>query len=230
MAPSTCYAAKTRLAAPPARAVGNAVTMQVLLAWWIANRKVGGGHGGVRLHRRRPGHDPRAGPGQPAVPRRAAGGAVGDPPDMCADPAAALTRQIPQNVPPRRCVQPAHRRLARRCAHADRHVPRCPPDGATPPRRAPARRPGDTFGCRQPIHKTECAYGPDATGWDDVGELELATLSWLHWSNDHRLTATAATSHPPSTKPRSTLPTRPTTPWSESNGTSLQRTQGGSAG
>ena len=37
------------------------------------------------------------------------------------------------------------------------------------------------------LYKTECVYGPDATGWDDVDELELATLSWVHWFNQDRL-------------------------------------------
>jgi putative transposase len=37
------------------------------------------------------------------------------------------------------------------------------------------------------LYKTELVYGPDATGWDDVDELELATLSWVHWFNEHRL-------------------------------------------
>jgi putative transposase len=37
------------------------------------------------------------------------------------------------------------------------------------------------------LYKTECVYGPDTTGWDDVDELELATLSWVHWFNEHRL-------------------------------------------
>ncbi len=31
------------------------------------------------------------------------------------------------------------------------------------------------------LYKTECVYGPDANGWNDVEELELATLSWVHW-------------------------------------------------
>ena len=34
------------------------------------------------------------------------------------------------------------------------------------------------------LYKTELVYGPDATGWDDVDELELATLSWVHWFNE----------------------------------------------
>ncbi len=37
------------------------------------------------------------------------------------------------------------------------------------------------------LYKTECVYGPDTAGWDDVDELELATLSWVHWFNEHRL-------------------------------------------
>ncbi len=37
------------------------------------------------------------------------------------------------------------------------------------------------------LYKTECVYGPDTNGWDDVGELELATLSWVHWFNEARL-------------------------------------------
>ena len=37
------------------------------------------------------------------------------------------------------------------------------------------------------LYKTECVYGPDATGWDGVDELELETLSWVHWFNEQRL-------------------------------------------
>ena len=37
------------------------------------------------------------------------------------------------------------------------------------------------------LYKAECVYGPDASGWDGVDELELATLSWVHWFNEHRL-------------------------------------------
>ena len=37
------------------------------------------------------------------------------------------------------------------------------------------------------LFKTECVYGPDATGWDDVDQVELATLSWVHWFNQQRL-------------------------------------------
>lgn len=37
------------------------------------------------------------------------------------------------------------------------------------------------------LYKAECVYGPDSTGWDDVDHLELATLSYVHWYNEHRL-------------------------------------------
>jgi putative transposase len=37
------------------------------------------------------------------------------------------------------------------------------------------------------LYKTECVHGPDTAGWDDVDELELATLSWVHWFNEDRL-------------------------------------------
>jgi putative transposase len=37
------------------------------------------------------------------------------------------------------------------------------------------------------LYKAECVYGPDTHGWGDVDELELATLSWVHWFNEQRL-------------------------------------------
>lgn len=38
------------------------------------------------------------------------------------------------------------------------------------------------------LYKAECVFGPDASRpWDDVDELELATLSWVHWFNEQRL-------------------------------------------
>ena len=38
------------------------------------------------------------------------------------------------------------------------------------------------------LYKTECVYGPEAPRpWDGVDELELATLSWVHWFNEDRL-------------------------------------------
>jgi putative transposase len=38
------------------------------------------------------------------------------------------------------------------------------------------------------LYKTECVFGPDAPRpWEDLDELELATLSWVHWFNEDRL-------------------------------------------
>ncbi len=56
VAPSTYYAAKRRALEPCARAVRDAVMMQVLLALWIANRKIYGAHK-LWLAARRAGHD-----------------------------------------------------------------------------------------------------------------------------------------------------------------------------
>jgi len=44
VAPSTYYATKRREIAPPARAVRDVVMMQVLMALFVANRKVYGAH------------------------------------------------------------------------------------------------------------------------------------------------------------------------------------------
>ena len=56
MAPSTYYAAKRRVLEPSARAVRDAVMMQVLMVLWTANWKVYGAH---KLWKaaRRAGHD-----------------------------------------------------------------------------------------------------------------------------------------------------------------------------
>ena len=56
VAPSTYYAAKRRESEPSARARRDAVVMPILLALWIANRKVYGAH---KLWKaaRRAGHD-----------------------------------------------------------------------------------------------------------------------------------------------------------------------------
>ena len=56
IASSTYYAAKRREASPSARSVRDAVMMQVLMALWVANRKVYGAH---KLWKaaRRAGHD-----------------------------------------------------------------------------------------------------------------------------------------------------------------------------
>jgi putative transposase len=56
IAPSTYYAAKARELAPSARAIRDAVMLQVLMVLWVANRKVYGAH---KLWKaaRRAGHD-----------------------------------------------------------------------------------------------------------------------------------------------------------------------------
>ena len=58
------------------------------------------------------------------------------------------------------------------------------------------------------LYKAECIYGPDAASWDDVDEVELATLSLVHWFNEQRCMATATTCRQRSSKRRSTLPNR----------------------
>ena len=37
------------------------------------------------------------------------------------------------------------------------------------------------------LYKTECIRGPAAGPWRNVGEVELATLAWVHWFNHQRL-------------------------------------------
>jgi transposase InsO family protein len=78
------------------------------------------------------------------------------------------------------------------------------------------------------LYKAEWVYGPDANGWEDHDEVELATLSWVHWFNHERRTAIATTCRPRSSKQRSTPPNRPTPPGLEFNSPSLHQAQGGS--
>ena len=38
------------------------------------------------------------------------------------------------------------------------------------------------------LYKSECVRGPDAPAvWEDVDQLELETLSWVHWFNEHSI-------------------------------------------
>ncbi|MGA7271756.1 MAG: IS3 family transposase [Acidimicrobiia bacterium] len=37
------------------------------------------------------------------------------------------------------------------------------------------------------LYKTELIYGPDQGPWRSIEEVELATLSWVHWYNTERL-------------------------------------------
>ena len=53
------------------------------------------------------------------------------------------------------------------------------------------------------LYKTELIRGPAQQGrpWKTVDDVELATLGWVHWHNTNGCTATAPTSHRPSSKP-----------------------------
>ena len=37
------------------------------------------------------------------------------------------------------------------------------------------------------LYKTELVHGPDQGPWKTIDELEVATLSWVHWWNTERL-------------------------------------------
>jgi len=37
------------------------------------------------------------------------------------------------------------------------------------------------------LYKTEVIYGPDQGPWKTIEEVELETLSWVHWWNTERL-------------------------------------------
>lgn len=76
------------------------------------------------------------------------------------------------------------------------------------------------------LYKALCAFGPDVPRpWDDVDELELAMLSWVHWFNANRA-PTMATSRPTSSKQRSMLHNRPPLPGLETKSPSLHQSQG----
>jgi putative transposase len=253
VAPSTYYAAKQRVLAPSARAVRDAVMMQVLMVLWVANRKVYGAH---KLWKaaRRAGHD--IGRDQVARlmrvmeiegisrQRRKVFTTIADPdavraPDLVnrnftADRPDALWVTDLTYVPTRTGMAyvcfivdafsrrivgwrvAAHmrtdmvldalemarrsrgnRRLVGLVAHADagsqftsvRFTERLDEIGARPSIGTVA----DSFDnalaeTTNGLYKAECVRGPDApTLWDDVDQLELETLSWVHWFNEHRL-------------------------------------------
>ena len=251
MAPSTYYAAKRREVAPSARAVREAVMMQLLMALWVANRKV---YGADKLWKaaRRAGHDI----GRDATARLMRLMATRDVSrrrrvfTTRADPAAARAADLVNRdftadrpnvlwttdliyVPTRSGMAyvcfivdafsrmiagwrvAAHMRtdmaldaleMARRSRGAGRLVglvthsdagsqftsvrfTECLDEiGARPSIGTVA----DSYDCAlsetvNGLYKAEGVYGPDATGWDDVDQLELATLSWAHWYNHERL-------------------------------------------
>lgn len=250
VAPSTYYAARRR--APSARAVRDAVMMPVLLALWVANRKVYGAH---KLYKaaRRAGHD--IGRDQTArlmrlmairgVTRRrtvrttrpnsaAARAADLVDRDFTADRPDALWVTDLTYVPTRSgmayvcfIVDAFSRRIvgwrvathmrtamvldalemARRSRGGRRLVGlTCHSDAGSQFTSVRFTERLDEIGARPSIgtvadsydnalaetiiglYKAECVYGPDAPRpWDDVDELELATLSWASWFNEQRL-------------------------------------------
>ena len=253
MAPSTYYAAKKRAADPSARAKRDAVLMPILLALWMANRKVYGAH---KLWKaaRRAGHD--IGRDQVARLMRELGiegisrlrkkvFTTRQDPDALRAP-DLVNRNFKATAPnelwvtdltyvptrsgmayvcfivdafSRRIVgwrvaanmktemvldalemarrSRGSRRLVGLVAHSDagsqftsvRFTERLEEIGARPSIGTVA----DSFDnalaeTTNGLYKTECVRGPDAPAvWDDVDELELATLSWVHWFNEHRL-------------------------------------------
>jgi putative transposase len=253
VAPSTYYAAKKRQLAPSARAVRDAVMIQVLMVLWVANRKVYGAH---KLWKaaRRAGHD--VGRDQVARlmkvmeiegisrQRRKVFTTRHDPdavraPDLVnrnfrAERPDALWVTDLTYVPTRTgmayvcfIVDAFSRRIvgwrvaanmrtdmvldalemARRSrggrrliglvTHSDagsqftsvRFTERLDEIGARPSIGTIADSYDNALAeTTNGLYKAECVYGPDAPRpWDDVDELELATLSWVHWFNEERL-------------------------------------------
>jgi putative transposase len=78
------------------------------------------------------------------------------------------------------------------------------------------------------LYKAECVYGPDTDSWDDVDQLELATLSWGHWFNEHRLHGHCGDRPPTEFEAAFYAARHPTRPGLETNSPSLHRSQGGS--
>lgn len=253
VAPSTYYAAKRRQVEPSARARRDAVLMPILLALWVANRKVYGAHK-LWLAARRAGHE--IGRDQTARLMRELGIAgisrrrkrvfttVADPdavraPDLVrrnftADRPDALWVTDLTYVPTRSgmayvcfivdafsrrivgwrvasnmrtemvldALEMARRsrggrRLVGLIAHADagsqftsvRFTERLDEIGARPSIGTVADSYDNALAeTTNGLYKAECVFGPDAPRpWDDVDELELATLSWAHWFNEERL-------------------------------------------
>ena len=253
IASSTYYAAKRRELAPSARAVRDAVMMQILMVLWVANRKVYGAH---KLWKaaRRAGHD--IGRDQVARlmrameiegisrKRRKVFTTIADPdavraPDLVnrnftADRPDALWVTDLTYVPTRTgmayvcfIVDAFSRRIvgwrvashmktsmvldalemarrSRGCrrliglvTHADagsqftsvRFTERLDEIGARPSIGTVADSYDNALAeTTNGLFKAECVRGPDAPAvWDDVDQLELATLSWVHWFNEDRL-------------------------------------------
>ncbi|MGD9693979.1 MAG: IS3 family transposase [Phycisphaerales bacterium] len=253
IAPSTYYAAKKRQLAPSARAVRDAVMIQVLMVLWIANRKVYGAH---KLWKaaRRAGHDigrdqvarlmrtmeiegisrqrrkvftTRQDPDAVRAPDLVNRNFTADRPDalwvtdltyvptrtgmayVCFIVDAFSRRIVGWRVAANMrtdmvldALEMARRsrgghRLIGLVTHSDagsqftsvRFTERLDEIGARPSIGTIADSYDNALAeTTNGLYKTECVYGPDAPRpWDDVDELELATLSWVHWFNEDRL-------------------------------------------
>ena len=253
VAPSTYYAAKRRELAPSARAVRDAVMMQVLMVLWVTNRKVYGAHklwkaairAGhsigrdqvVRLMRqldiegvsrqRKKVFTTRQDPDAVRAPDLVNRNFTADRPDALwvTDLTYVPTRSGMAYVCfivdafSRRIVgwraashmrtdmvldalemarrSRGNRRLIGLVTHSDagsqftsvRFTERLDEIGARPSIGTVADSYDNALAeTTNGLYKTECVYGPDAPRpWDDVDELELATLSWVHWFNEDRL-------------------------------------------
>jgi len=252
MAPSTYYAAKHRQAAPSARAQRDAVMAKVVMASWIANRKVYGAHKLWKTARRN-GHDigrdqvarlmrdlgiegvsrrrkkvftTRADPDAVRAPDLVNRQFTADRPDALwvTDITYVPTRSgmgyvcFIVDAYSRRIVgwrlasnmrtdmvldalemarrSRGSRRLTGLVTHSDagsqftsvRFTERLDEIGAAPSIGTVADSYDNALAeTINGLYKTECVYGPDTNGWDDVDELELATLGWVHWFNHARL-------------------------------------------
>ncbi len=257
IAPSSYYAAKKRLIEPSARAVRDAIMMPILLALWVANRKVYGAH---KLWKaaRRAGHDigrdqvvrlmrqlgiegvsrqrkkiftTRQDPDAWRAPDLVDRNFTATAPnrlwvtDLTYVPTRsgmayvcfivdAFSRRIvgwrvASNMKTEMVLDALEmarlsrgaRRLVGLITHSDagsqftsvRFTERLDEIGARPSIGTVADSYDNALAeTTNGLYKTELVYGPDATGWDDVDELELATLSWVHWFNEDRLHAHCA--------------------------------------
>jgi putative transposase len=252
VAPSSYYAAKKRQTAPSARAVRDAILLQILLALWIANRKVYGAH---KLWKaaQRAGHDvgrdqvarlmrelgiegvsrlrkkvftTRQDPDATRAPDLVNRNFKADRPDALwvTDLTYVPTRsgmayvcfivdafsrrivgwRVAANMKTEMVLDALEmartsrggRRLIGLVTHSDagsqftsvRFTERLEEIGARPSIGTVADSYDNALAeTTNGLYKTECVYGPDTGGWDDVDELELATLSWVHWFNEDRL-------------------------------------------
>ena len=253
VAPSTYYAAKRRELAPSARAVRDAVMMQILMVLWVTNRKVYGAHklwkaairAGhstgrdqvVRLmhrldiegvsRRRKKVFTTRQDPDEVRAPDLVNRNFTADRPDalwvtdltyvptrsgmayVCFIVDAFSRRIVGWRVASHMRTEMVldalemarrsrgNRRLIGLVTHSDagsqftsvRFTERLDEIGARPSIGTVADSYDNALAeTTNGLYKTECVYGPDAPRpWDDVDELELATLSWVHWFNEDRL-------------------------------------------